>query len=50
MKPNTPGFIGKRLKEGREARELSMQGLAELLGVSRQSISKYESNDQSPRP
>lgn len=50
MKPNTPGFLGKRLKEAREARELSMQGLADLLGVTRQSISKYESGDQSPRP
>lgn len=50
MKPNTPGFIGKRLKEAREARELSMQGLAELLGISRQSISKYESESQSPGP
>jgi len=50
MKLSTPGFIGKRLKEGREARELTMQGLADILGISRASISKYESGDQSPHP
>jgi Zn-dependent peptidase ImmA (M78 family)/transcriptional regulator with XRE-family HTH domain len=50
MKPSTPGFIGNRLKEAREARALSMQGLADLLEISRQSISKYESGSQSPSP
>lgn len=50
MKPNTPGFLGIRLKEARESRELTVQGLADILGISRQSVSKYENGDQSPRP
>jgi Zn-dependent peptidase ImmA (M78 family)/transcriptional regulator with XRE-family HTH domain len=50
LKPNTPGFIGDKLKEAREARGLNATALADLLGVSRQSISKYENGLQSPSP
>jgi Zn-dependent peptidase ImmA (M78 family)/DNA-binding XRE family transcriptional regulator len=49
-KPSTPGFIGEKLKEAKEARGLNGTSLAELIGVSRQSISKYENGDQSPSP
>lgn len=50
MKPGTPGFIGARLREAREARYLSAIALADLIGVSRQAISLYENGIQTPRP
>ena len=50
MKPNTLGFIGMRLREAREARELTIAALADLIGVSRQAIYLYEHEIQSPRP
>jgi len=50
MKPNTLGFIGIRLREAREARELTIAALADLIGVSRQAIYLYEHEIQSPRP
>jgi Zn-dependent peptidase ImmA (M78 family)/transcriptional regulator with XRE-family HTH domain len=50
MKPNTPGFSGFQLKRGRELRGLSVATFSELLGVSRQAVSKYENGTQSPRP
>jgi len=50
MKLNTPGFIGDKLKEAREARGLIASNLADLIQVSKQSVSKYESGLQSPSP
>jgi len=50
MKPGTPGFLGARLKEGREARGLSQTAMAELLDLSRQAISQYESGTITPAP
>lgn len=50
MKPNTPGFIGEKLREAREARGLNATQLSELLSVSRASVSKYELDLQSPSP
>jgi len=50
MKAGTPGFIGSRLKEARDARGISAVSLAEVLGVSRAAVSQYESGSQSPRP
>ncbi len=47
---STPGFIGQKLKEAREARGLNGTALADLIGISRQSISKYENGDQTPKP
>jgi Zn-dependent peptidase ImmA (M78 family)/transcriptional regulator with XRE-family HTH domain len=49
MKRGTPGFVGARLREAREARGLSVTALAEILEVSRQSVSQYENEQQSPR-
>jgi Zn-dependent peptidase ImmA (M78 family)/transcriptional regulator with XRE-family HTH domain len=49
MIPGTPGFIGERLREAREARGLTAIALADLVGVTRQAISHYEST-KSPRP
>lgn len=45
----TPGFIARRLTEARQARGLSATDLASLVGVSVQSISKYEHGRQSPK-
>jgi Zn-dependent peptidase ImmA (M78 family)/transcriptional regulator with XRE-family HTH domain len=50
MKPGTPGFVGPRLKEAREARFLSAIALADLLGVSRQAVSLYENGIKTPGP
>ncbi|EKU97336.1 putative Zn peptidase [Leptolyngbya sp. PCC 7375] len=49
-RPSTPGFIGEKLREAREARGLNGTALADLIGVSRQSVSKYENGDQNPSP
>src|SRR5262245_27483158 len=50
MKPGTPGFVGTRLREAREARGLTAISLADLLGVTRAAVSQYENDLQSPRP
>ncbi len=50
MKSGTPGFIGSRLRIAREARGLTASSLAELVGVSRASISLYETGGASPQP
>ena len=46
----TPGFIGERLKEAREARGLTATTLADVLNITKQAISLYESDDISPQP
>lgn len=50
MRVGTPGFIGTRLTEARQARGLNGTELADLLGVSPQSVSQYEHGRQSPSP
>jgi Zn-dependent peptidase ImmA (M78 family)/transcriptional regulator with XRE-family HTH domain len=50
MKPGTPGFVGKRLTEAREARGLTGVALADMVGVAKTTISQYENTDQTPRP
>ena len=50
MKPGTPGFVGERLREAREARSISAIALAEQLGISRAALSQYETNQASTRP
>ena len=49
MTSTTPGFVGPRLTEARKARGISATDLADLVGVSVQSISKYENGHQTPR-
>lgn len=49
MSKNTPGFVGERLTEARTARAISAVDLAGIIGVSPQSISKYENGHQSPK-
>jgi Zn-dependent peptidase ImmA (M78 family)/transcriptional regulator with XRE-family HTH domain len=46
----TPGFVGEHLREAREARGLTAISLADLIGVTRQAISLYESGEVSPQP
>ena len=50
MKPGTPGFVGAKLRAAREARALTLVSLADLLGVSKQAVSRYESGNASPSP
>lgn len=38
MRLGTPGFLGARLKEAREARSMTGSSLAEVLGVTRQAV------------
>jgi Zn-dependent peptidase ImmA (M78 family)/transcriptional regulator with XRE-family HTH domain len=48
MKVGTPGFIPERLVAAREARALTINSLAEMVNITRQSLSAYESGKQSP--
>jgi Zn-dependent peptidase ImmA (M78 family)/DNA-binding XRE family transcriptional regulator len=50
MKRGTSGFVGARLREAREARGLTAISLSEILGVTRQAVSQYENDQQTPRP
>lgn len=50
MRPGTPGFIGDRLREAREARGISGIALADMLGVTRQAVSQYETGSATPAP
>jgi Zn-dependent peptidase ImmA (M78 family)/transcriptional regulator with XRE-family HTH domain len=50
VRPGTPGFIGDRLREAREARGLSAVALADVLGIARQSVSAYEQDRATPNP
>ena len=50
MKRGTPGFVGPRLREAREVRGLTAVALSEMIGVSPQAISQYESSKSSPSP
>ncbi len=43
------GFVGARLTEARKARGISATDLADMVGISVQSISKYENDKQSPK-
>jgi Zn-dependent peptidase ImmA (M78 family)/transcriptional regulator with XRE-family HTH domain len=43
------GFVAERLIEARKARAMSAVDLADIVGVSVQSISKYENGHQSPK-
>jgi Zn-dependent peptidase ImmA (M78 family)/transcriptional regulator with XRE-family HTH domain len=46
----TPGFVGERLIQAREARGLTAVSLAELIDMRSTSISNYECGRQSPPP
>jgi Zn-dependent peptidase ImmA (M78 family)/transcriptional regulator with XRE-family HTH domain len=46
----TPGFVPERLTLAREARGLTCTALADVLDLSRESISRYERGDATPGP
>ena len=50
MRPGTPGFVGYRLREAREARGMTAIALADILGITRAAVSQYENGHQSPSP
>ena len=50
MAVGSPGFVGGRLREDREARQLTGLVLAEMTGVTAASISAYENGHASPSP
>jgi Zn-dependent peptidase ImmA (M78 family)/DNA-binding XRE family transcriptional regulator len=50
MPSKTPGFVGVRLREAREVRNLRAVELSEMLGVSPQAVSSYETGKKSPSP
>src|SRR5689334_20244143 len=50
MRPGTPQFVGARLRQAREARELTAAALSQLVGVSRQAVGQYENGPQTPSP
>ena len=50
MPAGTPGFEGTRLREAREARQMTATGLADLLGITPAAISSYEKGNNSPSP
>lgn len=47
-KDGTPGFIGDRLRQAREKKRLSVTGLSDLIGLSRNSLASYEKGDAFP--
>ena len=50
MPAGTPGFQGARLREAREARQMTATGMADLLGITPSAISSYEKGHSSPSP
>ena len=50
MKTGTLGFIGGRLRQAREAREVSALALANLIAKSSTAVYQYESGQHSPQP
>jgi Zn-dependent peptidase ImmA (M78 family)/DNA-binding XRE family transcriptional regulator len=50
MPASTPGFVGERLREARQVRRLRAVELSEMLGISAQAVSSYETGKKSPSP
>ena len=50
MRTGSPGFVGCRLREAREVRQLTGIGLAELVGSTSSAISSYEKGHSTPSP
>lgn len=50
MRPGTPGFVGARLVEARDARGITAVGLADMIGVKRQAVSQFENDSSTPHP
>jgi Zn-dependent peptidase ImmA (M78 family)/transcriptional regulator with XRE-family HTH domain len=50
MRSGSPGFVGQRLREAREARQMTAIVLAELSGITSSAISSYEKGHTTPSP
>lgn len=50
MPSSTPGFVGERLREARQVRGLRAVQLSEILNVSAQAVSSYETGKKTPSP
>ena len=50
MKPGSPGFVGGRLREARETRQMTAAALSELTGATTSAISSYEKGHSTPSP
>jgi len=50
MPSSTPGFVGARLREARQVRGLRAVELAEMLDISPQAVSSYETGGKTPSP
>ena len=50
MPTGTPGFEGTRLREAREARQITATALSDLIGITPAAISAYEKGHNSPSP
>ena len=50
MRTGSPGFVGSRLREAREARQFTAIVLAELVGSTSSAISSYEKGHTTPSP
>ena len=50
MPVGSPGFVGSRLREAREARQMTGGALSELIGITASAISSYEKGHTSPSP
>ena len=50
MPSSSPGFVGSRLREAREVRQITGAALAELIGITASAISLYERGHSSPSP
>jgi Zn-dependent peptidase ImmA (M78 family)/transcriptional regulator with XRE-family HTH domain len=50
MPSSTPGFVGERLREARQVRGLRAVQLSEMLNISPQAVSSYETGKKTPSP
>lgn len=50
MRQGTPGFVGARLRQAREARGITAVQLAKTIGVTAAAVSQYEKGVQTPAP
>lgn len=50
MPSSTPGFVGERLREARQVRGLRAVQLSEMLNISAQAVSSYETGKKTPSP
>jgi Zn-dependent peptidase ImmA (M78 family)/DNA-binding XRE family transcriptional regulator len=50
MRPGSPNFDSRRFVEARQARGLTATTVAELLGVTRSAVSKWQTGQASPSP